>query len=248
MCNIKMKKVFVFLILCIFLSVGVLAEDVNKVGDWWGTVTINGVENNGAVVSAYINNVHVGSAVVGQYTPKYYLIHIEGNVGDVISFKVSGVQATTTVWSSGNHRLDLAVNYTPSSPSSESGGRGKESSSSPPISSSSSISSSCTEKWQCSEWSECASPGVQTRICTDTNDCGTTLKKPSQSQDCKLTTTQTSTNFLTGAVTGVGDFVKSPVGIVTFSGLVVLAALGVILLNIQKKINLTKSSENKLNK
>lgn len=41
----------------------------------------------------------------------------------------------------------------------------------------------CTESWTCGEWNDCAG-GVQTRICTDANTCGTVLKKPSESQTC----------------------------------------------------------------
>ncbi len=235
-----MKRFFVFLVLCIFLSVGVLAEDVNKVGDWWGKVTINGVENNGAVVSAYINNVHVGSAVVGQYTLTYYLIHIEGNVGDEISFKVSGVQATTTQWSNGDHpRLDLAVTYTPSTPASgvtpsNTGGTSSRRSSSP------SSSSACTEAWKCSEWSECASPGTQTRVCIDTNACGTTKSKPAESQDCKLTEQTTSTSFLTGAVTGISNFVKSGEGIATLLVLLTTVVVAIAITSMRKKKLLNK--------
>ncbi len=41
----------------------------------------------------------------------------------------------------------------------------------------------CTESWSCSEWSECINR-TQTRTCTDTNDCGTTLDKPAETQSC----------------------------------------------------------------
>lgn len=41
----------------------------------------------------------------------------------------------------------------------------------------------CTEDWSCTDWSECVE-GTQTRICTDLNDCGTTISKPTESQSC----------------------------------------------------------------
>ena len=44
-------------------------------------------------------------------------------------------------------------------------------------------STSCTESWTCTDWSACQN-GIQTRICTDTNNCGTTVNKPSESQSC----------------------------------------------------------------
>ena len=44
---------------------------------------------------------------------------------------------------------------------------------------------SCTEDWTCTGWSDCID-GTQTRICTDNNNCGTTLNKPSESQACEV--------------------------------------------------------------
>ncbi len=41
----------------------------------------------------------------------------------------------------------------------------------------------CDESWSCGTWSVC-SLGVQTRVCTDTNYCGTNLSKPVTSQSC----------------------------------------------------------------
>jgi PGF-pre-PGF domain-containing protein len=41
----------------------------------------------------------------------------------------------------------------------------------------------CTENWSCTEWGECIN-GVQTRTCTDINNCGTTKNKPATSQSC----------------------------------------------------------------
>jgi hypothetical protein len=43
----------------------------------------------------------------------------------------------------------------------------------------------CREKWECTEWSECAPEGIQTRKCTDKNNCGTTKYKPSEIQQCE---------------------------------------------------------------
>lgn len=47
-------------------------------------------------------------------------------------------------------------------------------------------SASCTENWTCTVWSACAS-GVQTRTCTDSNNCGTTVNKPGEEQFCIVT-------------------------------------------------------------
>jgi len=42
----------------------------------------------------------------------------------------------------------------------------------------------CIESWTCSDWSDCID-GTQTRTCTDANNCGTELEKPSTTQECQ---------------------------------------------------------------
>ncbi len=41
----------------------------------------------------------------------------------------------------------------------------------------------CPESWSCTDWSMCTG-GIQTRTCTDSNNCGTTTNKPAESQYC----------------------------------------------------------------
>lgn len=43
----------------------------------------------------------------------------------------------------------------------------------------------CSESWQCSEWSECDG-SIRTRVCTDINNCGTTVNKPDESAECSI--------------------------------------------------------------
>jgi hypothetical protein len=45
----------------------------------------------------------------------------------------------------------------------------------------------CTEKWNCTDWSECIA-GTQTRTCKDGNNCGTTKNKSAESQTCSIIT------------------------------------------------------------
>ena len=42
----------------------------------------------------------------------------------------------------------------------------------------------CTEEWTCTSWSDCVD-NIQTRTCTDNNDCGTIANKPAESQVCE---------------------------------------------------------------
>ncbi|MFA6594580.1 MAG: DUF5060 domain-containing protein [Candidatus Buchananbacteria bacterium] len=44
---------------------------------------------------------------------------------------------------------------------------------------------SCTENWSCGLWSTCSN-NIQTRTCTDFNNCGTTAGRPALSQSCTL--------------------------------------------------------------
>ena len=43
--------------------------------------------------------------------------------------------------------------------------------------------SSCQEIWSCEDWSSC-SAGTQTRVCADSNNCGTSANKPAETQSC----------------------------------------------------------------
>jgi hypothetical protein len=45
------------------------------------------------------------------------------------------------------------------------------------------VSGTCTESWSCTGWGDCVD-GNQTRTCNDANNCGTTVSKPEETQDC----------------------------------------------------------------
>ena len=51
----------------------------------------------------------------------------------------------------------------------------------------------CAESWSCSDWSACSN-NQQTRTCADSNNCGTTKNKPSESQACSQPSATTQTN------------------------------------------------------
>lgn len=42
----------------------------------------------------------------------------------------------------------------------------------------------CIPKWFCSDWGECRPTNTQLKTCTDLNECGTNVSKPSTSQPC----------------------------------------------------------------
>jgi len=43
----------------------------------------------------------------------------------------------------------------------------------------------CTENWECTDWNNCSN-SMQSRICTDANECGTDKGKPEESQECVM--------------------------------------------------------------
>lgn len=48
------------------------------------------------------------------------------------------------------------------------------------------VPATCTESWSCTGWSPstCPCSNQRTRTCTDSNNCGTTVSKPSETQSC----------------------------------------------------------------
>ena len=93
-----------------------LAQTPGDIGDWYGTVTVNGSSStDGATVEAFISGALVATDVVGTPDSGYYLIHVPGSTGDTVTFKVYGVEVFegTQNWSSSlNHELNLTMNKT----------------------------------------------------------------------------------------------------------------------------------------
>lgn len=112
--------------------------------------------------------------------------------------------------------------------------------------------SSCIPKkdfdWGCTEWDECIS-GTQTRTCKEYNNCGNDYGRPNVARNCEVSSLNakipeeelqeeiTTTNFLTGAVTGVNNFVKSGVSLI-FGIIILIAGIFVIIITRKRKSNL----------
>lgn len=47
------------------------------------------------------------------------------------------------------------------------------------------IDDTCIESWECKDWSNCSASGIQTRDCTDLNNCGTYKNNLSEEQYCE---------------------------------------------------------------
>lgn len=87
-----MKRLVLYLLIFIFAASLAYAMP----GSWYGYVTLNGsTASDDAVVDAYISGSIAGTALVGAVQSNgYYLIHVEGNVGDNVSFKIYGNNVT----------------------------------------------------------------------------------------------------------------------------------------------------------
>jgi len=118
---------------------------------------------------------------------------------------------------------------------------------------------SCIENWECNGWFNCAEPGIQRRICTDKNNCGTASDKPAETQECEYkkeeitsegigkdieesaeTEGKKGISGITGAFIGFKDRTSTIVTI-TFITMVILLALVLNFRNIKKLFNKGKS-------
>ena len=66
---------------------------------------------------------------------------------------------------------------------------------------------SCSINWSCTDWSECIN-GEQTRICTDTNNCGSNYNKPEETQSCEMAGEEITTICVGGLRVCVGDVLR----------------------------------------
>ena len=89
----------------------------------------------------------------------------------------------------------------------------------------------CIEDWECSNWLDCVG-GIQKKVCTDKNSCGTETNKPETEKECTVSQKKLGRG-ITGSVIG---FAKSGVGTGLGMGiLIILAGMGVIIFRNKKK-------------
>lgn len=163
------RLAFSFFIFILILGFALASTSISRPHGFYGTAYGNGVIiSSGIVVSAVLNgvmfNVTVGNN--GQYGYSPSLI-VTSDSGGTVTFYIDGTLANQQVTFSAFAvtNLDLTINRT--------------------------ISGGCTESWVCSDWTACVG-NVQTRTCTDSNNCGTIISKPSESQSCGTITTTTT--------------------------------------------------------
>jgi hypothetical protein len=105
----------------------------------------------------------------------------------------------------------------------------------------------CTEKWNCTSWSECSPEGIKLRSCFDENECGTEEEKPIERTQCEYD--DPNDNKVTGMAPNEFGIMPSIWGLLIFLFLVILA-VGLVYYNTRKeksgplfKLNLGKNNK-----
>ena len=137
---------------------------------FYGSVSVDEIlAEDGVIVSAEIqeSGISESAEVSGG---EYSLILEGGNEGEVVVFTVDGEIAGTSQYVEyDSTELNLAV-----------GGAGD---SDEVVRRTPSGSVTCTENWECGDWGDCVG-SIQTRMCTDKNNCRTTTIKPEVKREC----------------------------------------------------------------
>jgi hypothetical protein len=194
------------ILLTIIVSVLILSNLVLAVpgvpNQFYGTVTWNGSPApDGTSVIAKINGVQVTSTTTKNgkygYDPIFYVDDPNNNrQGKTINFFVNNVDTgqTASFDNAAVTRLDLSASGGTTQP--PSGGTPPSGGVYIPPQTTNQIGNQtggtteqgCQERWVCQDWSTCKD-GIQTRICTDANNCGTRNNEPLTSQPCSTVET-----------------------------------------------------------
>jgi len=217
---------------------------------FYGSVTLNGSPApDGTNVIAKINGVQVASTTTygGKYgyNPIFYVDDPNGiRTGSVINFFVNGIDTgkTAIFANSAVTKLDLSASGGTSTPPSG-GSPGGGSSGGVILTGTNGTTTNgtqqeqtCHERWLCSDWSACEN-GIQTRTCTDQNECGTNNNEPFTSQPCSTVEVNTSEQNVQNSPLLPTGFFLSLTTMEWATGIIIgiAAALIVIFLMVRKK-------------
>lgn len=206
-------KIFAIILIAIAIYANVALAVPTWPHIFYGSVTWNGqAAPDGTTITVKINGAEVVSTTTsgGKYGFPLFSFYVPdtdppSRTGKTISFFVNGVDTgKTAAFCNGCFNLcgsdptnctttfDLSASGG-TSPPAPGGGGGSSSGGSTGGTTGSTITGNqttggttpqgCQEKWICGEWGECVS-GVQTRTCTDANNCGTRNNEPFSSQPC----------------------------------------------------------------
>lgn len=148
-------------ILISLLAVSTNAQDYTE---YWGNIFIGGdTAENGLSVRAYINNQEFARMPGGTLNGYYY-----------IKIPVDNPNTAEKEGGANGDKLTVEIHNIPVNPQIN-----FEANSLQRID----LAINCIESWECNSWSECLN-GIQTRTCTDVNNCGTAIDRPQDSKAC----------------------------------------------------------------
>ena len=207
------KKLIITTLIGVILLSNVVLAIPGIPNQFYGTVTYNGQPaRDGLSVVAKINGVEVGSTTTFDgkygYTPLFKVQDpYNDRSGETINFFVNGVYTgqTASFCNACITELDLTavgVQEEEGGNSGGGGGGGGGTKSTEETTTTTTIVTQptfqvCQEKWSCTEWSSCKN-AIQTRTCTEENNCGTDLYKPFESQPCATGEAEGEASPLTG--------------------------------------------------
>jgi len=180
---------------------------------FYGIVTLNGnPAPDGTTVSARLDGTELASTITSEGKYSHLTLSLDAAYsGRTIDFFVNGNQANENYQFCFDFacltELDLTVTIETSSGTGNGGGggggggggtRGSEATTTTIVTQP--TFQVCQEKWTCTGWSACQN-GLQTRTCTDENNCGTRNNEPFSSQPCTTVEIEGETNPLTGLLT-----------------------------------------------
>jgi len=176
---------------------------------FYGTVKYTDGANteDGALITAEVNSVEFSTVTLdGKYGYSPLFLVENANDGDVIEFFANGNKVAEYIFEDG---ATTQLNLVMSGKCGNAVCGGSEACSSCPVDCGACLSGgdsggsgsgggggggsgslgagyifSCTEKWECEEWSICSIDEVQRRTCKDNNKCGTIENKPAELRKC----------------------------------------------------------------
>jgi hypothetical protein len=189
----------ILIAIALFANITLAALGLGIPNAFYGSVTWNGQPApDGTTVVAKMSGVQVASTTTsgGNYGYPIGSFYIDDpsndRTGKTINFFVNNVDTGQTgIFANGAiTQLNLsATGPTGGTPSGPGGGGPSGPSGGTPVTQTNQTPTQttqqqgCQEKWVCSSWSECKD-GIQTRTCTDENNCGTRNNEPFNSQPC----------------------------------------------------------------
>jgi hypothetical protein len=226
--NLKLNLKFLIAVITTLLVSSNIALAVPSQPHWfYGSVDINGSPApDGTTIVAKINGIDVASTTTldGKYgyEPMFFVPDTDPSTrpGATISFFVNDVNTYQTAIFSTNGitKLDLTAVGEEENGNGDGRPRGTDITTTTTIPGATTT-TICQERWTCTDWSSCEN-GLQTRTCTEENNCGTDLYKPFESQPCGTEETKREALSITGLLSLIPS--QAIIGIITLALIIII--------------------------